>query len=257
MAKKHYKGYLVDLDGTMYRGTDPIPEAPDFIQRLRKANIPFLFLTNNSTSRPSEVQRRLVDRFGIEAYKEEIYTTSLATADFLSKRGGKTVYVIGEDGLKRALRKAGFKEDRENPDYVVVGMDRKVSYKEFEEATLAIQKGATFIGTNKDTNIPTEKGLSPGAGSIIGLVEIATRQKPIYIGKPEAIMMDLAIEHIGLKKEEVLMVGDNYETDIMAGIQNGIDTLLVFTGFTSKHELAHFAEQPTYTVDNLDEWVIS
>ncbi|WP_080145370.1 TIGR01457 family HAD-type hydrolase [Marinilactibacillus piezotolerans] len=253
---KDYKGYLIDLDGTMYKGKEPISEAPDFINRLRKANKPFLFVTNNSTSSPKEVAKKLTEQFQVEAYEEEIYTSSLATADYLKTLGGSTVYVVGEKGLHEAVTEAGFTIDEEAPDHVVVGLDRALTYEKCEIATLAIQKGASFIATNKDTNLPTERGMVPGAGSVVALIEKATRIEPTFVGKPETIIMDEAIKKIGLDKNEVLMVGDNYETDILAGINNEIDTLLVFTGFTTEEDMETIIDQPTYTIQKLDEWTI-
>ncbi len=253
---KDYKGYLIDLDGTMYKGKEPISEAPDFINRLRKANKPFLFVTNNSTSSPKEVAKKLTEQFKVEAYEEEIYTSSLATADYLKTLGGSTVYVVGEKGLHEAVTEAGFTIDEEAPDHVVVGLDRALTYEKCEIATLAIQKGASFIATNKDTNLPTERGMVPGAGSVVALIEKATRIEPTFVGKPETIIMDEAIKKIGLDKNEVLMVGDNYETDILAGINNEIDTLLVFTGFTTEEDMETIIDQPTYTIQKLDEWTI-
>lgn len=250
---KEYKGYLVDLDGTMYKGNEPIKEAGGFIKRLREKNLPFLFVTNNSTRHPSEVANKL-NALGVEAYAEEIYTSSLATADFLKTLEGDSVYVIGEEGLKDAIEEAGFEKDEQNPDHVVLGLDQNVTYADFETATLAIRKGANFIATNKDTNLPTEKGLIPGTGSLVSLLETATRKKPVFVGKPESIIMNEAIQHIGLHKEDVLMVGDNYETDILAGIDNDIDTLLVLTGFTLESELDNFDKQPTFIIYNLDQW---
>lgn len=252
-----YKGYLIDLDGTMYNGTSPIPAAPRFIQRLQERKIPFLFVTNNTTKTQKEVTDNLCLNFGIDVTEDHIYTGSLATAKYMKKLNkGNKVFAIGETGLKDALANSGFIEDRQNPDFVVVALDRKATYADFEIATLAIQKGAQFIATNKDTNMPSEKGMVPGAGSLVALVVAATRVEPVFIGKPESIIMDEALEVIGLTKEEVVMVGDNYETDILAGIQNGIDTLLVYTGFTKSEDLTVDMQQPTYVVDSLDEWLI-
>ena len=225
-----YKGYLIDLDGTIYKGKDRIPAGEAFVHELQKREIPYLFVTNNTTRTPESVQEMLAQNFNINTPLSTVYTATLATIDYMNDLGlEKTVYVIGEAGLKDAIQAAGYVEDKENPAYVVVGLDWQVDYEKFATATLAIQKGAHFIGTNPDLNIPTERGLLPGAGSLITLLEVATRVKPVYIGKPDAIIMDKAVEHLGLKREELLMVGDNYLTDIRAGIDNGIPTLLVTT----------------------------
>lgn len=136
----------------------------------------------------------------------------------------------------------------------MIGLDTQLSYEELAIASLAIQNGAHFIGTNPDLNIPTERGLLPGAGSIIQLVQAATRVEPVIIGKPEAIIMDKALEVLGLEKSDAIMVGDNYLTDIRAGIDNGIDSLLVLTGFTQKDEVADLPVAPTFVVNSLDEW---
>ena len=252
-----YKGYLIDLDGTMYNGIEPILAAPRFIQRLQENQIPFLFVTNNTTKTQKDVTDNLRKNFGIAVTEKHIYTGSLATAKYMkSLNKGNKVFAIGETGLKDALSNSGFVEDKENPDFVVVALDRNVTYADFETATLAIQKGAQFIATNKDTNMPSEKGMVPGAGSLAALIIAATRVEPTFIGKPESIIMDEAIEVIGLQKEEVIMVGDNYETDILAGIHNGIDTLLVYSGFTKPEDLTSEMEKPTHQVHSLDEWVI-
>lgn len=167
---------------------------------------------------------------------------------------GNKVYVIGEAGLIDLILDAGFEWEEEQPDYVVVGLDSQVTYEKFSIATLAIQKGATFIGTNPDKNIPTERGLLPGAGSLISFLETSTKTQPVFIGKPEATIMEKSLQRIGLKKEEVLMVGDNYETDIRSGINNQIDSLLVLSGFTPKAAVPTLPAAPTYVVDSLDEW---
>lgn len=250
-----YKGYLIDLDGTIYRGSEPIPTGRRFVEQLQARKIPFLFLTNNTTKTPETVANRLANEFSIHVGPETVYTATLATIDYMNDAAkGKKVYVIGEPGLIDPILSAGYVWEEENPDYVVVGLDTDVTYEKFVTATLAIQKGATFIGTNPDKNIPTERGLLPGAGSVIALVEASTQQKAIYIGKPEAIIMDKAVEILGMEKSDVLMVGDNYTTDILAGINNDIDSLLVLSGFTQKADVPTLPVPPTYLVDSLDEW---
>lgn len=250
-----YNGYLIDLDGTIYLGKKPIPAGKRFVEQLQNKAIPFMFVTNNTTKSPTTVQQRLANEFDIHVEKETIYTASLATIDFMKDDAkGNKVYVVGEAGLIDLILEAGFIWEEESPDYVVVGLDSQVTYEQLTVATLAIQKGARFIGTNPDKNLPNERGLVPGAGALISLVETATQTKPIFIGKPEAIIMEKALEHLGCTKEEVLMVGDNYETDICSGINNGIDTLLVLTGFTPKAALPTLPKAPTFVIDSLDDW---
>lgn len=252
---KSYKGYLIDLDGTIYKGKERIPAGEAFVHDLQKRQIPYLFVTNNTTRTPEMVRDMLADNFNIETPVETIYTATLATVDYMKDMNrGKTAYVIGERGIKSAIAAAGYKEDTETPAYVVVGLDTDLTYDKLAIATLAIQRGAVFIGTNPDLNIPTEKGLLPGAGSLLALIEAATRVKPVVIGKPEAVIMNKALEILGTKRSETVMVGDNYMTDIMAGIKNDFPTLLVTTGFTKAEEVADLPIQPDHVVASLAEW---
>ncbi|GAB6647263.1 TIGR01457 family HAD-type hydrolase [Streptococcus uberis] len=252
-----YKGYLIDLDGTIYKGRERIPAGERFIQRLQEQEIPYLLVTNNTTRTPQTVQDMLAQQFNIQTPLETIYTATMATVDYMKDMNrGQTAYVIGETGLKSAISEAGYIEDRENPAYVVVGLDSQVTYDMLATATLAIAKGALFIGTNPDLNIPTERGLMPGAGSLVALLEAATRVKPVFIGKPNAIIMNKALDILQVKRSEAIMVGDNYLTDIMAGIQNDIASLLVTTGFTKAEEVPNLPIQPDYVVASLDEWDI-
>lgn len=250
-----YKGYLLDLDGTIYLGENKIEAGTRFVKRLQENNIPYLFVTNNTTKTPEHVKLRLTTMFDIDTPVETIYTASLATVDYMNELGReKTAYVIGEQGLKDAVYGAGYNETEENPAYVVVGLDNDLTYDKLTVATLAVQSGATFIGTNPDLNIPTERGLLPGAGSIIKLIEVATRVEPVIIGKPQAVIMDKAVDKLGFDKKDLIMVGDNYLTDINAGIENGIDSLLVLTGFTQKEDVPGLPVAPTYVIDSLDDW---
>ena len=224
------------------------------MEALQARQLPFLFVTNNTTRTPETVADRLKNEFDIHVGPETVYTATLATIDYMRAHGGTSFYAIGETGLIDLLLEAGFVWEETTPDYVVVGLDNQVTYEKFVTATLAIQKGATFIGTNPDKNIPTERGLLPGAGALVSFVATATQVEPIFIGKPEAVIMEAAVAKIGLKKDEVLMVGDNYLTDIRAGIDNGLDTLLVLTGFTPKAEVPELPVAPTFVLDSLDEW---
>jgi len=254
--QKEYAGYLIDLDGTMYNGQEKIAEAADFVDRLRKADKPFLFLTNNSTAHQEDVAQKLKDISDVKAYADEVFTSTMATLAHLKAIEAKRLYVIGEGGLLEGLTSAGYTLTDSQVDAVVVGLDREVSYKELETATLLIQKGADFIATNPDTNLPTERGLVPGNGALVAFIEAATDVKATIAGKPENIIMEAALEKLDLPKDEVLMVGDNYTTDIQAGISNDIDTLLVLTGFTSKAEASNLPTPATYVIDTLADWEI-
>jgi 4-nitrophenyl phosphatase len=251
---KQYKGYLIDLDGTMYKGTEVIKEAGYFVRRLQEKGLPYLFVTNNSSRRPEQVAEKL-QAFGIPASREQVFTTSMATAQFIAdKKPGSTAYVIGEEGIRSALQEKGITLQDEDPDFVVVGIDRDINYEKLSLACLGVRNGATFISTNGDIAIPTERGLLPGNGSLTSVVTVSTQVQPIFIGKPESIIMEQALEVLGVSKEDTLMVGDNYDTDIKAGMNAGLDTLLVHTGVTTKDILEKKDEQPTYVADTLDEW---
>ncbi|MGT2737687.1 TIGR01457 family HAD-type hydrolase [Streptococcus orisratti] len=250
-----YKGYLIDLDGTIYKGKSRIPAGERFIARLQERGIPYLLVTNNTTRTPEMVQNMLASQFNVKTPLETIYTATMATVDYMNDmKRGKTAYVIGEKGLKDAIAQAGYQEDIEHPAYVVVGLDTDLTYEKLAIATLAIQKGAMFIGTNPDLNIPTERGLMPGAGSLINLLQSATRVESVIIGKPKAIIMNKSLDVLGVARHEAVMVGDNYLTDIMAGIKNDIATLLVTTGFTKPEEVPNLPVQPDHVLASLDEW---
>jgi len=252
---KQYKGYLIDLDGTMYRGEEQIEEASRFIEALKEKGIPYLFVTNNSTRKPEQVADKL-NRFNIPTTKEQVFTTSNATANYIKEQKEKaSVYMIGEEGLTFALEEVGLKITDDQPDFVVSGLDREINYEKLAKACLAVRNGATFISTNGDIALPTERGLLPGNGSLTSVIAVSTTVKPIFIGKPESIIMEQALKVLGVPKEDTLMVGDYYDTDIVAGINTGIDTLLVHTGVTTKEMLANYEKQPTYSVHSLEEWL--
>lgn len=251
---KKYKGYLIDLDGTMYRGTELIEEAAQFVKKLVDQQIPYLFVTNNSSRTPSQVAEKLRG-FGIPAEENQVFTTSQATANYIYEQNPNgTVYAIGEEGIRTALSEKGFTFAEEHADFVVVGIDREINYEKLAIGCLAVRNGATFISTNADIALPTERGFLPGNGSITSVITVSTGTKPIFIGKPESIIMNQALKVLGVNKEETLMVGDYYDTDILAGINAGMDTLLVHTGVTTKELLKNYDIQPTYALESLDQW---
>jgi len=254
-----YQTYLIDLDGTMYRGKDKIPEAKVFIDNLNAAGIEYYFLTNNTTKTPQQVADNLVNNHQITAKKEQVITPSMATAAFIKDMfdddiTNHSAYVVGEYGLKSAVFGTGIKLNEFDPDVVIVGLDYDVTYHKFELATLAIKRGAYFIGTNADTNLPNERGLVPGAGSVISLVETSTQQKAKYIGKPERTIIDFAAKAKGFDPKTAVMVGDNYNTDIKCGINANVDTLMVYTGVSTHEDIKKAPIKPTNEVESLDQW---
>lgn len=257
---KKYTGYLIDLDGTIYQGTDRIEGAQAFIAKLNAQQINYLFLTNNSTKTPTMVAEFLTTVHGIQTSVEQIYTSAMATADYLvnnlSLDAGTRIFAIGEMGLKQALTDAGYILTDEQPDVVVIGMDTQVTYAKFEKAALAIRNGAIYVATNLDTNIPNERGLVPGAGSLNALITTATGIQPLAIGKPNAQIVNLALARMKIQSTEALLVGDNYFTDIMAGINAQVDTLMTYTGISTRAEVAEYAQAPTYEVENLNDWQV-
>lgn len=263
MTERTYKGYLLDLDGTIYRGGEVIPEAVSFVEALKKKGIPYQYVTNNSSLTPEQLAEKL-QRMGLNAVPEDFFTSSMAVAETIEEieRKEKTVdkvkvLAIGEKGLKVALSEAGYELVEKAPaSYVVVGIDRQFSYEKMKQATLAIYGGARFLSTNCDRAIPTEEGLVPGNGSLTASIAYATRTEPLYVGKPEQAIIILALEKLGLRTDEVLLIGDNLETDIAAGGRSGVDTLLVYSGFSREADLEGAEVQPTYTVSSLVDWSI-
>lgn len=255
---KDYRIFLIDLDGTIYRGKDTIASGVRFVKRLQEAGKDYLFLTNNTTRTPQMVVDKLRGH-GVETDVEHIYTPSMATASWiLAHNPGKQlgVYIIGQIGLKRELlQHAELSLDDQQPDYVVVGMDTDLTYHKIRVAVRAIRQGAAFIGTNADMNLPSGDELLPGNGSQCTMIAAASGVAPLYIGKPESIIVDKALAKTGYTRQEALIVGDNYDTDIKAGLNSQVDTLLTLTGVTTRQDLVD-KTPATYTVDNLDEFAL-
>ena len=249
-----YKAICLDLDGTVYRGTEPIAEAVQFIADAQKIGVDPYFITNNASMTRVQIKEKLA-AFDINANVERIMTSAIAAAKYCKKKyEGASVMMIGEIGLEEALKVEGIRLTKQNPDVVMMGIDRDVTYAKLADAALAIRAGAHFIATNGDKAIPTERGFVPGNGSFVALMEAATGKKPVFVGKPEPYMLEFIQQMGDYQKEEMIMVGDNYDTDIQAGIRFGIDTLHVASGVTSKEDLLGKAEQPTYHVQSLLHW---
>ncbi|QKY69788.1 TIGR01457 family HAD-type hydrolase [Lentibacillus sp. CBA3610] len=252
---KRYNAYLIDLDGTMYRGNEPIESAAAFVGSLASKEIPYLFLTNNSSKTQLQVSEKL-EQMAIPSTPEHVFTSSMATAKYIKRlKASARCFVIGEEGLHDALEREGLTITDTGCDFVVFGIDRDINYEKLSKACREVRNGATFISTNGDVALPTDRGLEPGNGALTSVVSVSTGKQPIFIGKPETIIMDQALDQIGADREKTLMVGDNYHTDILAGINAGIDTLMVFTGVTPYTAYPTLETKPSYHVHNLNEWL--
>ncbi len=247
-------GYLVDMDGVLYRGPEMIPGADVFIRQLRARQIPFRLLTNNSQRTRRDVVAK-VARLGIEVEEEHIFTSAMATARFLARqKPGGTAYVIGEGGLLTALHQNGFSVVDHEPDYVVVGEGRTFNLEMVEAAVRMIMEGAKLIATNLDANCPTQHGLRPGCGAMVAMLELATGIKAFSVGKPSPVMMRIAGDELGLATDEITMIGDTMETDILGGVQFGFHTGLVLSGGTRAEDLPKYAYRPEVIVDSVAEF---
>ncbi|MCX6028300.1 MAG: HAD-IIA family hydrolase [Chloroflexi bacterium] len=254
-ALRELRGFIFDMDGVIYRGNAVLPGAAEFVANLRRIAVPFVFLTNNSTTPPDEVAARLVG-MGIPAEPREVLSSSEVTAATAAAQvAGRRAILIGEEGIRRALLAEGFTlvTDHREADLVVVGMDREVTYARFREAALAIGRGAAFYATNLDRNLPTEVGLIPGAGSLVGLLEIATGVKPIALGKPEPGIFLYALKQLGTPAALTATIGDRPETDISGGQRAGLRTIAVLTGAGTAEEFAAMRPGPDWVFGGLVE----
>lgn len=244
-------GYLIDMDGVIYRGGQLIPGADHFINELRKADVPFRFLTNNSQRTRRDVATRL-QRLGIDVEEEHVYTCAMATARFLAQQTPRgTAYVIGEGGLLTALHENGYSIVDRDPDYVVVGEGRTISFEMVEAALEMILKGAKLIATNLDPNCPTVSGLRPGCGATVAMLETASGVKAFSVGKPSPYMLRGARKELGLTTDQTVVIGDTMETDILGGAQLGFKTILVLSGGTHRDDLENYAYQPDRIVESI------
>jgi 4-nitrophenyl phosphatase len=233
------RGFIMDLDGTLYRGNQLLPYAVEFVNAIRDRGLPILFMTNNSTRRPEEVSRHL-QQMGIPSYSHEVFTTSQATVRYLNEQNrGKQVFCIGENGLTSILEDAGYILSEQDVNYVVQGLDRQFTYSTLQTAVNLIRSGAQSILTNPDVLLPSDTAFLPGAGTIAAAIRIAAGQEPMIIGKPSVLMMNYALERMQLTGPEVWMVGDSIRTDIAAGKAASCHTALILTGVSGVNEYAN------------------
>ncbi len=245
------RGFLIDMDGVIYRGSELITGADRFVHTLLDEDIPFLFLTNNSQRTRRDVVTKL-RRMGIRVEERHVFTCAMATARFLAQqKPNGTAYVIGEGGLLNALHQNGYSIVDHDPDYVVVGEGKSMSYEMIETAVRMIERGAKLIATNLDPNCPTDRGLRPGCGAYVAMLEAATGRKAFSVGKPSPIMMRAARKELGLTAAETTIIGDTMETDILGGVQMGYHSVLVLSGGTRQEDLVRFAYRPDAIVPSI------
>ena len=251
MRDREIHSWLMDMDGVLVREEHAIPGAPEFINRLRELGIPFLVLTNNSIYTPRDLAARL-RRTGLEVPEESIWTSALATAQFLAnQRPRGTAFVIGESGLTTALHNEGYTTTESDPDYVILGETRTYSFERITRAIRLISAGSRFIATNPDNVGPTPDGPLPATGSVAALISRATGVDPYYVGKPNPLMMRSALNAIAAHSESTAMIGDRMDTDIVAGLEAGLETILVMTGVTTPGEAERYSYRPSKIVESV------
>lgn len=247
------RGILCDMDGVIYHGNKLLPGTQDFVAWLRKTGIPFLFLTNSSERSPRELSEKL-HRMGVDIEESHFYTSAMATAAFLaSQKPQGSAYIIGQPGLINALYEAGYSSNDVNPDYVVVGETPMYTYETIKKAVNLVRGGAKLIGTNPDLTGPAEHGIIPACGSLVAPIELSTGVKAYFVGKPNPLMMRTGLTLLGCPRESALIVGDRMDTDIISGIESGIETVLVLSGVAQREDLARFGFSPDHILDHVGQ----
>jgi NagD protein len=255
MTPRKIESWLMDMDGVLVHESTALPGADSFLRRLRELELPFLLLTNNSIYTRRDLAARL-QASGLDVDEEAIWTSALATARFLeSQRPAGTAFVVGESGLTTALYQAGYTMTDRDPDYVVLGETRTYSFERITQAIRLIGAGARFIATNPDPTGPSPSGPLPATGSVAALITRATGVDPYYVGKPNPLMMRSALNALEAHSETTAMIGDRMDTDVVAGLEAGLETILVLTGVTRAEEAERFPYRPSRIVDSVADLV--
>jgi NagD protein len=255
MRDREICSWLMDMDGVLVSEQNAIPGANEFLTRLRELEMPFLVLTNNSIYTQRDLTARL-RRTGLDVPEKSIWTSALATAQFLEdQRPNGTAFVIGESGLTTALHDHGYTLSETDPDYVVLGETRTYSFERITQAIRLIAGGSRFIATNPDNVGPTPEGLLPATGSVAALISRAAGVDPYYVGKPNPLMMRSALNTIEAHSETTAMIGDRMDTDIVAGLEAGLETILVLSGVTTPGEVEGYSYRPSKIVDSVADLV--
>ena len=247
------KGFICDMDGVIYHGNKLLPGVKEFVDWLYREDKNFLFLTNSSERSPTELQIKLA-RMGLEVDESHFYTSALATAKFISSQApGCSAYVIGGAGLVTALHDAGITMNDIDPDYVIIGEGNTYNYENILKAVKLVMRGAKLIGTNSDLTGPAEDGIIPACRAMISPIEMATGQKAYFVGKPNPLMMRTGLRILGVHSEDAAMIGDRMDTDIVAGIETGLDTVLVLSGVTDRNEIKKFPYRPRLVLNGVGD----
>ena len=247
------KGFICDMDGVIYHGNRLLDGAKEFVDWLYRENKQFLFLTNACSRSPKELQKKL-SRLGLEISEDHFYTSALATAKFLqSQAPGCSAYVIGDHGLYNALYDCGITINDVDPDYVVVGETPDYGFEHITRAMNLVNKGAKLIATNSDITGPVEGGFAPACRALVAPIEATTGKKAYYVGKPNPLMMRTGLQRLGVHSSEAVMIGDRMDTDIIAGIETGLDTVLVLTGVSTRETLDQFPYRPRLVLNGIGE----
>jgi NagD protein len=255
VSRREIRSWLMDMDGVLVHEEHAIPGADRFLNRLRELGTPFLVLTNNSIYTRRDLAARL-RASGLEVPEEAIYTSALATASFLEdQRPGGSAFVIGEVGLTTALHESGYILTERSPDYVILGETRTYSFEQITRAIRLIANGARFVATNPDATGPSSEGPTPATGSVAALISRATGVAPYFVGKPNPLMIRSALNAIDAHSETTAMVGDRMDTDVVAGIEAGLETVLVLTGVTRAADLERYTYRASRIVDSIADLV--
>lgn len=256
MNQHEFKNVIIDMDGVLVSGRQLIRGAKEFIARVEAKQMPFLVLTNNSIYTPRDLSHRLVT-LGLNISHKRIFTSAMATANFVDSQHPKgKAFVIGESGLTDALYSIGYVITDTEPDYVILGETLSYDMVMITKAVQLVSAGSRFIATNPDPIGPSETGLAPATGALAALIERATNVSPMFIGKPNPFIMRAALNYLGVHSEETVMIGDRMDTDIIAGVESGLDTILVLTGVTERDQVARFPYQPSSIVQSLEDIVL-
>ena len=249
------KGFICDMDGVIYHGNRLLPGAKEFVDWLQREEKEYLFLTNNSGMTQKELHQKLL-RMGLDVPEEHFYTSALATAEFLKAQApGCSVYALGEAGLLNALYDAGLTMNDVNPDYVVIGEGKSYSLDTLTKAVNLVRKGAKLIGANSDVSGPIENGIAPACRALIAPIEMATGKHAYFCGKPNPLMMRTGLRLLGCHSEEAVIIGDRMDTDIVAGTESGVATVLVLSGISDENTPSQYAYQPTVILPGVGDIV--